>query len=581
MSRDNSNLLRNIASSAKRELADIVIKNGKIVDVFNQELLEGDVAITAGMIVGIGDYEGKIVIDARNKYIAPGFIDGHVHIESSMLTPVEYSHVVLPHGVTTVIADPHEIANVSGEDGLDYMISSSEDIALDVYYMLPSCVPAVSFENAGATLTAEQLEPYYKHQRVIGLGEVMNAPGVISGDPAVMDKLQSASAHNKHIDGHAAGLNKEAINVYMTAGIRTDHECTTPQEVRDRLQRGMYVMLREGSAARNLREIIKAVNAKNARRCLFVTDDKHLDDLVNEGSIDYNVRLAIEEGVDPILAIQMATLNAAECFGLKDRGAIAPGYIADILLLDSIKEISISHVYKSGLLVAHDSKYVGPVVHATDPIKKMMSSINIKPITKKSLELSIINATKQANIIGIIPNSIETKHLIEQVDLDDSLLFQPSIEKDQLKMVVAERHKALGTVGVAILKGLGITSGAIIATIAHDSHNIVAVGVNDEDILLGIDVIEQLKGGIVIVDDGKVLASVSLPIAGLMSNQKFEYVYEQLDNLNKALSDIGFKQNFNPFLTLSFLALPVIPELKLTDQGLFKVSDFTHINVDM
>ncbi|HIW32990.1 MAG TPA: adenine deaminase, partial [Candidatus Paenibacillus intestinavium] len=547
---------------------------------FNQEILAVDVAITNGVIVGLGNYDGEMIIDANGKYIAPGFIDGHVHIESAMLTPAEYSHVVLPHGVTTVIADPHEIANVSGEDGLDYMIASSENIALDVYYMLPSCVPAVSFENAGAVLTAEQLEPYYQHERVIGLGEVMNAPGVIAGDSVVMDKLQSAHSHNKHIDGHAAGLDKEAINVYMTAGIRTDHECTTPQEVRDRLQRGMYVMLREGSAARNLRTIIKAVNEKNARRCLFVTDDKHLDDLVNEGSIDYNIRLAIEEGVDPILAIQMATLNAAECFGLKDRGAIAPGYIADIVVLDRIEDITISEVYKAGKLVAKHNVYVGPVVHTVDPIEKLMSSINVRPITKQNLDLPITNTTKQANIIGIIPNSIETKHLIEEVDVNESLLFQTSTQRDQLKMVVAERHKALGTVGVAILKGLGITSGAIVATIAHDSHNIVAVGVNDEDILFGLDVIQQLKGGVAIVDNGKVLASVSLPIAGLMSNQKFEYVYGQLEALNKALADIGFKQKFNPFLTLSFLALPVIPELKLTDQGLFKVSEFSHIKVD-
>ncbi|MBP1996636.1 adenine deaminase [Paenibacillus eucommiae] len=580
---------RKIAAAAKRELADIVIINGRIIDVFNQTIISGDVAITDGLIVGIGEYEGHVTIDAKDRFICPGFIDGHVHIESAMLPPNEFAKVVLPHGVTTVIADPHEIANVCGEAGLDYMIASSEDIPLEVYFMLPSCVPATPFENAGARLDAEQLAPYYKHGRVLGLGEVMNAPAVISGEAAMLDKLISASSQGKLIDGHAAGLHADAINVYMTADIRTDHECTEPAEVLDRLSRGMYVMLREGSAAKNLKQLSKAVNSKNARRCLFVTDDRHLDDLMEEGSIDHCVRLAIAEGIEPLLAIQMATLNAAECFGLRNKGAIAPGYAADLIFLHQLEEVTISQVYKAGKLVADEGEFLesctpSPAVQAP---MGLMDSIRMLPVSGQDLQITFQNIPAVANIIEIIPNSILTRHLVEEVDIADTAdtgggrRFQPSTVKDQLKMIVVERHKATGNVGVGILKGLGIASGAIVSTIAHDSHNVVAAGTNDADLLLGLHTIQEIKGGIVVIDKGKVLASLSLPVAGLLSDQDHRLVSKQLTALNDALRSIGFQGDFNPFLTLSFLALPVIPEIKLTDRGLFHVRNFEPIGVEV
>jgi adenine deaminase len=573
-------LKRTIAAAAKRTVADTVIKNGRIIDVFNQEIIYGDVAITDGMFVGIGEYEGNITMDANNRFICPGFIDGHVHIESAMVTPSEFAKVVVPHGVTSVIADPHEIANVSGVDGIDYMIRSSDDIPLDVFFMLPSCVPATPFENSGALINAEDLAPFYKHERVLGLGEVMNSPAVLNGEPSILGKLLSAAANGKLIDGHAAGLNAEAINVYMTAGIRTDHECTEAAQALDRLRRGMYVMLREGSAAKNLEALIEAVNPQNARRCLFVTDDKHLDDLMDEGSIDHSIRLAIRRGIDPLLAIQMATLNTAECFQLKHKGAIAPGYDADFVLLDDLETVAISEVYKSGKLVAANGVFVQELASKVNPPSPIMDSIQVQPLRESDLQIMFKNSHAAANIIGIIPNSIVTQHLVEDVDTDDQHRFQPSTAKDQLKMVVVERHKKTGNVGLGILKGLGITSGAIASTVAHDSHNIVAAGTNDADVLTAVQSIIQMKGGTVVVENGEVLASLPLPIAGLMSDQDYKSVYKQLGHLNDALRTIGFDGPFNPFLTLSFLALPVIPQLKLTDLGLFDVETFTHIKVE-
>lgn len=573
-------LSNRITAAAQLTLADIVVKNGRIVDVFNQEIMYGDVAITDGMIVGIGEFEGKTIIDANNRFICPGFIDGHVHIESSMLTPAEFAKVVLPHGVTTVIADPHEIANVNGTVGIEYMLAASEGIPLDVLVMLPSCVPATPFENAGAELNAEDLAPLYAHNRVVGLGEVMNAPAVLHAESSMLDKLVSAQEHGKLIDGHAAGLDEPAINAYMTAGIRTDHECTTAEEARDRLRRGMYVMIREGSAAKNLIELVKAVTPANSRRCLFVTDDRHLDDLIDEGSIDHSVRLSIQEGIDPITAIQMATLNAAECFGLKHKGAIAPGYDADFLLLDDLETVSISEVYKAGGQVAAKGSCVHSFPVSTKVPESVLNSMHAAPLSDGDLAIGMSQSHAKARVIGIQPNSIVTQHLVEEVETDELHYFQPSVEKDHLKMVVVERHQYTGNVGLGILKGLGIHSGAIAATVAHDSHNIVGAGTNDRDLLIAIDKIVELKGGLVVVRDGGVLASLSLPVAGLISDLDHQTVYDQLKLVNKALQDLGFEGNFNPFLTLSFMALPVIPALKLTDKGLFDFQTFTHVEIE-
>ncbi|MDN4073948.1 adenine deaminase [Fictibacillus terranigra] len=566
-----------LASSSKRVPADLVIKNGKIIDVFNLAIMEADVAITDGKIVGIGHYEGNNQIDADGAYICPGLIDGHVHIESSMVTPQEFARVVVPHGVTTVIADPHEIANVSGKEGIDYMIKTSEQLPLDVYIALPSCVPATPFEHAGAELKAPDLEPYYSSPRVIGLGEVMNYPAVFQGDSDMLKKLAGASNCSRHIDGHASGVSAEGINVYMAAGIRTDHECVTPQEVKERLMRGMYVMLREGSAARDLTLLLDAVEEKNARRCLFVTDDKHLDDLIENGSIDHNIRLTIEKGFDPLLAIQMATLNAAECFGLKQKGAIAPGYDADLVLLTDLTSFKIQQVYKKGMLAAAQGVMLPFQNEPSAPPPVITNSVHLLRVSEESL--SIPMKSGMANVIKIIPNSIVTKHVTEEVSILDSC-FNPDLNRDLLKLVVAERHHLTGNIGCGILKGLGITSGAIVSTVAHDSHNIVAAGTNDRDLLKAIEVIAEMRGGLAVIEKGEVLASLPLPIAGLMSDKNHKEVYQKLQEIHSALKTIGFTHDFNPFLTLSFLALPVIPELKLTDMGLFDVISFQHISAE-
>ncbi|MFC0272799.1 adenine deaminase [Metabacillus herbersteinensis] len=570
------NFSKQIDAASKKKAADIVIKNGKIIDVFNLEVFDGDVAISDGMIVGIGDYIGDVTIDAQGRYISPSFIDSHVHIESSMVTPREFSKLVIPHGVTTVITDPHEIANVAGARGIQFMLDDSQGIALDVMVMLPSSVPATSFENAGAILHAEDLNPFYQHPRVIGLAEVMDFPSVKDCSPQMLDKLNDATSIGAVIDGHAAGLDEIGLNIYRTAGILTDHECTTVKDALDRLRRGMYVLIREGSVAKDLKSLISIVNERNARRCLFCTDDKHLDDLLTEGSVDHNIRLAIQEGLDPLQAIQMASLNAAECYGLKGKGAIAPGYKADFLLLDDLETIGIYQVYKEGKLVAEQGVCVNLFSTHKTNADELTGSVHIPTLTYKDLQIPLQNHL--ANVIEIIPNSLITNHLIEPVNVLQQV-FVPSIENDQLKLAVIERHHLIGNIGLGIVKGFSLDSGAIATTIAHNSHNIVVVGTNDEDMLHAVEELKQLQGGITIVKNKETIASLSLPIGGLMTDKPFKQVNESIQKLDYALTQIGASNKFNPLLTLSFLSLPVIPELKLTDKGLFNVKTFEHISV--
>ncbi|EQB37169.1 MULTISPECIES: adenine deaminase [Virgibacillus] len=570
--------INKIQVSSGRELADIVIKNGKIVNVFSSEIMEGDLAIKDGYIVGIGEYEGKKVIDANHRYISPAFIDGHVHIESSMVTPSEFAKVQLVHGVTTMICDPHEIANVAGVKGIEYMLKSVLDLPFDYYFMLPSCVPATPFEHAGATVTSEELLPLYDYDHVLGLAEVMNFPGVENADKDMIDKLVTAKNRGKKIDGHAAGLFGKQLDVYMTAGIRTDHEGTTVDEANERLQKGMYVMIREGTAAKDFRQLIQVVNERNARRFLFVTDDRHLDDIIKEGSIDHMARMTIEEGIDPITSIQMATLNAAECFGLNEHGAIAPGYKANFLFLDDLSSLHISSVYKDGICVVNNGE-IKVDLESVSPPSELMDSINFHPI--KEADLSIPLLGESANVIELIPNSIATNHLIESVPTNNEQHFIPSIERDLLKLAVVERHDATGNIGLGILKGLGLQAGAIATTVAHDSHNLIIAGANDPDMVLAAKTIQTIQGGLVVVNAGEVIATIALPVAGLMSLDSYEQVNTKLEEISLALQWIGVKKDFNPFLTLSFLALPVIPELKLTDQGLFDNRKFKHISVDV
>lgn len=568
-------LKKHILVAGKKQPADLVIKNARIVNVFTKEIMKGDVAIYDGEIVGIGQYEGKETYDATNQYLVPGLIDGHVHIESSLLSPKEFAKISLLHGVTTVITDPHEIGNVAGSVGLDFMIADAKKIPMNIYFMLPSCVPVTPFETNGATLDAQSFIPFLDHPEVLGLAEVMNYQSVAANEEQIIEKLQLMHEKNKKIDGHAAGVNGDALNVYLVAGITTDHEATTVEEAKERLNLGMYLMIREGTVAKDLKALLPAVTPENSRRCLFVTDDKLINDLVSEGSIDHILRQAIDLGLDPLQAIQMATLNAAECFGIKNIGAIAPGYQADFFLTDDLKTLPIKDVFVKGKMTVRENNLRTEQfpVQVNDYVKKL-PKMNVQPLTADSFTLSL--TTKKAHVIEIIPNQLLTNDRIEEVSLHEGR-FIPSIEHDQLKIAVIERHHQTGNVGIGIVKGFQLKKGALATTIAHDSHNIVVVGTNDEDMRAAANHLIQTGGGMIAVEDGKVLSCLPLPIGGLMSQEPFSVVNERLLLLTDEAHKLGASQSFNPFLTLSFLTLSVIPELKITDKGLFSFSKFNLI----
>ncbi|MFC5713951.1 adenine deaminase [Thalassorhabdus alkalitolerans] len=570
-------LQERLNAATGRKKAEIVFKNIKVADVFNKEWKETDVAVEKGKIVGLGAFEGETVIDGKGKYLSPGFIDGHVHMESSMVAPAELSKVLLSHGVTSIVTDPHEIANVSGTEGIQYMLDATESLPLHVFFMLPSCVPSTEFENSGAVLKAEDLSPFYNHKRVLGLAEVMDFPAVRKGRPDMIEKLLDAINGNKPIDGHAAGLQPEDINTYRTAGISTDHEAVTEEEAKARLERGMWLMIREGSAAKDLTSLIGVVTEKNASRCLFVTDDKHLDDLKRTGSINYNVRLAIKEGIDPVTAISMGSFHAAQCFGLKEKGAVAPGFDADLVLLNDPYKLDIHEVYSSGKLVAKEGEYCGP-----DPVphpvpKNLTESVSLKPVTVEDLTIRFKEKEAKAHVIEVRPNAIHTRHVVEKVPVNNGAFISDHM---YLKLAVIERHNATGNIGKSIVKGMTFTDGAIASTVAHDSHNLMVCGANDEDMIAAIEQVQHQKGGIAVVKDKASIASIPLSISGLISDQPSHVVMRQIEEVNDALKQIGFTGHFDPLLTLSFLALPVIPELKVTDKGLFDVKQFDFLNIE-
>ena len=555
-------------------IADLLIKNGRVVEVFSGQIEKKDVAIYKGMIVGFGDYRAKEIIDVKGDFLCPGLIDGHVHIESSMVTIPEFARAVLPNGTTTVVIDPHEIANVMGLGGIRFMAESAKGVPLNVFIMLPSCVPATHMETSGAILTAGNLRSLFKETWAIGLAEMMNFPGVIFRDPEVLKKIEMAKG--KRIDGHAPLLSGKGLYAYLIAGIRSDHECTTLKEAKEKLRNGMWVMIREGSTARNLKDLLPLVNPKNSRRFLFVTDDRHPKELLEEGHINTIVKEAIKLGIDPILAIQMATLNAAEYFRLDDLGAIAPGYRADIISFNHLGQFKIKKVFKDGVLVAEDGKMIPrssesfPFLLESKKKPQIKGSIRIKTIKKDALLLQ--SDQPLAKVIQLIPGQILTKKVMKKILLRDGVAY-PNIKEDILKIVVVERHRATGNIGIGFVQGFGIRKGAIGSSVAHDSHNFVIVGTNDEDILKATMAMKAMGGGLVVVLKGKVLAYLPLPIAGLMAEASVSQVNLRLTVLHRAAKTLGYKLP-DPFMILSFLSLPVIPELKITDKGLVDVNQF-------
>jgi adenine deaminase len=569
----------NIKAANKEISCDLVIKNISVVDVFQCSSFICDVAIKNGFIVGLGDYSGNIEVNGTGKFICPGLIDSHAHIESSMLTPNEYYKTALLHGVTSLIADPHEIANVLGQAGIKFMIDSAQNIPFDFYFMLPSCVPSTPFENSGAVLTSSDLKDFYSNSKVLGLAEVMDYPSVANCNDDMINKLYDAISNNSIIDGHGAGLNSHSINVYSTANIKTDHECATYEQLIDRVRRGIYVLMREGTVAKNLNELIKGASIFNSRRICLCTDDKHIDDLAKNGSIDTSIKMCIEAGLAPEIAIQMATLNAAECYKLKNKGAIAPSYVADFLILDSLEEFKINSVYKNGKLVVSNNILINDVKYS-NVYPSLSNSIKLPTLTKDTLKIDVKNKSI-LNVIELIPNKLESNHLkldISKLNFDDEFISLTTPD-NLLKIAVIERHKNTGNVGVGVLKGLNLKSGAIATTIAHDSHNLIVCGTNDADMLFAVEELKKINGGIIIVKDGTVLASVSLEIGGIITARNSDDVISDLDKLHDALKIIAPDITFNPFLTLSFLSLPVIPDIKITDKGLFDVKNFNFIDV--
>lgn len=563
--------------AAGREPADLVIKNCMVVNVFTGRIVPGDIAVCGDRIAGIGSYEGRQTVDARGKYAAPGFIDSHIHIESCYVTPEEISRLLVPHGAATIIADPHEIVNVCGIPGLDYMMEAAKDAALDIKYMLPSCVPSTFFEHAGAIVDAAQMEEPIRRDNILGLGEFMDYPGVISASDSVLEKLLVAKKAGKLIDGHAPSVAGLELNAYAAAGIQGDHECSTVEEMNDRLERGMYVLMRQGSACHNLRTLVKGVTPENSRRCLLCSDDRQPKTIFSEGHMDNHLRICVEEGLDPVTAIRMATLNAAECFRLHDRGALAPGYRADIVLLDDLKDFRVRKVWLGGTLCAEDGRYL-PQVHRHDAAA-VRGSIRLKDFSAEKFKMHL--TSNKVNVIGILPGGVVTKKDTAEIrlDADGEFVWQP--EQDIVKVAVLERHHYTGNVACGFLKGYGIQAGAVALSVAHDSHNIIVCGVSDQEMESAVLALEKQQGGIVLVKDGQVIASMPLPIAGLMSDQSGEWVEQKLTEIHeKAFSQLGIQTGVEPVMTLCFMSLPVIPEMKLTDMGLFDVTEFHFIPVE-
>ena len=574
---DQEALKHLIDVAAGRQAADLVIKNCQIVDVGLGEIRKGDIAIVDGLIAGTGDYEGKETVDAEGLYAMPGMIDAHIHIESAFVTPEEISRLLIPFGTTTIIADPHEIANVAGLKGIHYMLDAAAEAALHIEYVVPSCVPATPFENAGAILEAKDLEGPLADDRILGLGEFMNFPGIIYTDPGVLDKLVAAKKVNKLIDGHSPGITGKDLCAYASAGILADHECSTREEMYERLQNGMYILMRQGSACHNLEDLLPVVTARNARRCLLCSDDRQPKTILEEGHLDDHLRKCVKFGIHPVTAVQMATLNAAEAFGLKDRGALFPGRRADVTLVNNLEEFRAKYVFIDGKKVAEDGRYL-PEVKRAD-ISAVRSSVHVKDFSIDKLKLKL--KKNRVHVIDILPGGVVTGKGVARVETDASGDFIYNPDQDIVKIAVIERHKNTGNVAVGLLRGYGIKHGAAALTIAHDSHNIITAGTKDEDMAFAVEELIKQEGGVILVKDKKVLSRLPLPVGGIMSDQSGEWVNDKLSELHEtAIRELQVSEEVEPIMTLCFMALPVIPELKLTDMGLFDVTKFDFISLE-
>lgn len=574
---EKAELKKLIKVAGGRRKADLVVKNCKVVNVFSGKIVEGDVAISDRWIAGVGQYEGEQEIDANGMYASPCYIDSHIHIESSYVSPEELGKLLVPHGTSTIIADPHEIVNVCGIKGLDYMMEAAKNTALDIQYMLPSCVPSTPFENAGAVINAPEMEEPILRERILGLGEFMNSVGVINCDDSVLDKLMVAKKAGKLIDGHAPATFGKDLNAYSSARILADHECSTVEEMQDRIDNGMYVLLRQGSACHNLRTLLKGVTTENSRRCLLCSDDRQPKTILEEGHLDNHLKICVEEGIDAITAIRMATLNAAECFGLQDKGAIAPGYCADIVLLKDLVDFEAGQVILGGEVVAKDGVYLKEEEkYSIDSVK---GSIVLKDFSADKFKMHL--KSNHVNVIQILPGGVVTGKTTATVQLDEQGEFIYNPDEDIVKVAVVERHHATGNVACAFLKGYGIKDGAVAISIAHDSHNIIVAGTSDAEMEAAVLHLKEQEGGIVLVKDLKVIESMPMPIAGLMSEKSGEWVKDKLTAIHDAArKELGIYGEVDPVMTLCFMSLPVIPDLKLTDEGLFDVTKFCFIPVE-
>lgn len=554
---------RIIAVAAGREKADLVLKNAKYLNVFSNEFLCGDIAVANGLIAGVGKYDGKTEIDVSGKLVLPGFIDAHIHLESSMVTPAEFAKAVVAHGTTTVITDPHEITNVMGIDGVEYMIQASQNLPIDVHFMMPSCVPATEIDESGAELDCKDIDLYLdNNKKVLGLAEMMNYVGVINGDKNVLSKIVTSQAHHKKIDGHAPELSGNDLNAYIAAGVYSDHECSTFENALEKLRKGQFIMIREGTAAHNLKALMPLLTQQYYSRCMFATDDKHPSDLLYGGHIDYIVKQALKNGADPIVALKTATHHAARYFLLNNKGAIASGYLADIVVVNNLEDFNVETVFKRGKLV-----FDGEVKDFSAPTvdeklaEKCFDTFHLDSVTPSSFKVD-----GKLGLIGLVGGELLTRNLGTADKID--------VENDILKIACIERHKGTNHIGVGYVKGYSLKSGAVATSVAHDSHNIITVGCNDDDIAVAVNAIKDSKGGIAVVENGKIKALLELPIAGLMSDEPLTIVNEKLENAKLSAYELGADKSIDPFMTLSFLSLPVIPSLRITTKGVFDAENW-------